>query len=82
MVEAIARGKQKWNWISSRIGKQTSALSRPPSWLLEMVVVYRMVPLTEYPKPNPKRKHYPLIEWHRASTTTRGPSSKRPADSS
>ena len=70
IIEAIAGGEQKWNRISSRIGKQTSALARPLEWLVEMEVVDRIAPLTEYPKPNPKRTLYRLTDpyltfWHR-----------------
>lgn len=55
IVEAIASGEQRWNRITSRIGKQTSALARPLDWLVEMEVVERVAPITEYPRPNPKR---------------------------
>lgn len=70
IIEAIAGGEQKWNRISSRIGKQTSALARPLDWLVEMDVVRRVAPITEYPKPNPKRTLYRLTDpyftfWHR-----------------
>jgi AAA+ ATPase superfamily predicted ATPase len=70
IIEAIAGGEEKWNRISSRIGKQTSALARPLDWLSEMEVVDRVAPITEYPKPNPKRTLYRLTDpyltfWHR-----------------
>jgi len=70
IIEAIAGGEQKWNRISSRIGKQTSALARPLEWLVDMEVVDRVAPITEYPKPNPKRTLYRLTDpyltfWHR-----------------
>lgn len=77
IVEAIAGGEQKWNRISSRIGKQTSALSRPLDWLVEMEVVDRVAPITEYPNPNPKRVRYRLTDpyltfWHRFVADIKG----------
>jgi hypothetical protein len=51
IVEAIANGEQQWSRISSRVGKQTSALQRPLDWLLDMEVVERVAPITAYPRP-------------------------------
>lgn len=70
VVDAIASGEQRWGRIASRVGKQTSALSRPLEWLLEMEVVERVAPLTEYPRPNPKRTLYRIADpylafWYR-----------------
>ena len=70
IIEAIAGGEQQWSRISSRVGKQTSALARPLDWLIDMEVVERVAPLTEYPNPNPKRTLYRLTDpylvfWHR-----------------
>ena len=70
IVEAIASGTQRWSRIANRIGKQTSALQRPLDWLLDMGVVERAAPLTEYPHPNPKRTLYRLADpylafWYR-----------------
>lgn len=62
IVEAIAGGEQKFGRISSRIGRQTSALARPLEWLLEMEVVERVAPVTDYPNPNPKRMLYRLTD--------------------
>lgn len=70
VVEAIASGEQRWGRIANRVGKQTSALSRPLEWLLDMEVVERVAPITEYPRPNPKRTLYRLADpylafWYR-----------------
>jgi AAA+ ATPase superfamily predicted ATPase len=70
IVEAIASGTQRWSRIANRVGKQTSALQRPLDWLLDMGVVERAAPLTEYPHPNPKRTLYRLADpylsfWYR-----------------
>ncbi|MDT7858421.1 ATP-binding protein [Rubrivirga sp. S365] len=69
VVEAIASGERRWSRITSRVGKQTSALKRPLDWLLGMGVVERVAPITEYPRPNPKRIQYRLSDpylsfWH------------------
>lgn len=70
VVEAIAAGETRWTKIANRIGKQTSSLSRPLDWLLEMEVVKREAPVTEYPNPRPKRQRYTLLDpylrfWYR-----------------
>ena len=77
VVEAIASGSQTWSRITSRVGKQTSALKRPLDWLLDMDVVERVAPLTEYPRPNPKRVQYRLADpylafWHRFVADVKG----------
>jgi uncharacterized protein len=69
IIEAIAWGETRWNKISNRVGKSTSALSRPLEWLQEMEVVERIAPITEYPKPSPKSMMYRLRDpylqfWH------------------
>ncbi|MEM6648295.1 MAG: ATP-binding protein, partial [Bacteroidota bacterium] len=77
IIDAIANGEQTWSRIASRVGKQTSALSRPLEWLLEMGVVCRIAPLTAYPRPSPKRTLYQvadpyLVFWHRFIADIRG----------
>ena len=77
VVEAIASGSQTWSRITSRVGKQTSALKRPLDWLLDMEVVERVAPVTEYPRPNPKRVQYRLSDpylafWHRFVADVKG----------
>ena len=77
VVEAIASGERRWSRITSRVGKQTSALKRPLDWLLDMGVVARVAPVTEYPRPNPKRVQYRLSDpylsfWHRFVADIKG----------
>jgi AAA+ ATPase superfamily predicted ATPase len=77
VVEAIASGERRWHRISSRVGKQTSALSRPLDWLLDMEVVERVAPITEYPHPSPKRTLYRLTDpylafWYRFVADVKG----------
>ncbi|MFT4605521.1 MAG: AAA+ ATPase superfamily predicted ATPase [Rhodothermales bacterium] len=77
VVEAIASGEQRWSRIASRIGRQTSALSRPLEWLLDMGVVEKVAPVTEYPRPSPKRTVYRLSDpylafWHRFVADLKG----------
>ena len=77
IVEAIASGTRRWSRIASRVGKQTSALSRPLEWLLGMDVVERVAPLTAYPRPSPKRTLYRLADpyltfWHRFVSDVKG----------
>ena len=77
VVEAVASGERRWSRITSRVGKQTSALKRPLDWLLEMEVVERVAPVTEYPRPNPKRVQYRLTDpylafWHRFVADVKG----------
>ena len=77
VVEAIASGERRWSRITSRVGKQTSALKRPLDWLIEMEVVERVAPVTEYPRPNPKRVQYRLADpylafWHRFVADVKG----------
>ena len=77
VVEAIAAGERRWSRITSRVGKQTSALKRPLDWLLDMEVVERVAPVTEYPRPNPKRVQYRLADpylafWHRFVADVKG----------
>lgn len=86
IVEAIANGNRTWSGISNRVGKQTSALSRPLEWLLDMEVVERVAPITEYPRPSPKRTLYRLSDpyltfWYRfvSDVKSRGLTSLVPA---
>ncbi|MEM7786880.1 MAG: ATP-binding protein [Bacteroidota bacterium] len=77
VVEAVASGERRWSRITSRVGKQTSALKRPLDWLLDMGVVERVAPITEYPRPNPKRVQYRLSDpylafWHRFVADVKG----------
>jgi AAA+ ATPase superfamily predicted ATPase len=70
IVEAIASGETRWGKIANRIGKQTSSLKRPLDWLLEMEVVKREAPITEYPNPSHKTQRYSVTDpylrfWHR-----------------
>jgi AAA+ ATPase superfamily predicted ATPase len=70
IVEAIASGETRWGKIANRIGKQTSSLKRPLDWLLEMEVVKREAPVTEYPNPSHKTQRYSVTDpylrfWHR-----------------
>jgi uncharacterized protein len=77
IVEAIASGEQRWSRIASRVGKQTSALSRPLDWLLDMEIAERFAPVTEYPRPSPKRLLYRLADpylafWYRFVADMKG----------
>ena len=77
VVEAIASGERRWSRIASRVGKQTSALARPLEWLLDMEVVERVAPVTEYPRPSPKRTLYRLADpylafWYRFVADVKG----------
>ena len=77
VVEAIANGERRWSRIASRVGKQTSALARPLEWLLDMEVVERVAPVTEYPRPSPKRTLYRLADpylafWYRFVADMKG----------
>ena len=59
------------------MGKQTSALQRPLEWLLDIEVVERVAPVTEYPRPSPKRTLYRLADpylafWHRFVADVKG----------
>ena len=77
VVEAVASGERRWSRITSRVGKQTSALKRPLDWLLGMGVAERVAPITEYPRPNPKRVQYRLSDpylafWHRFVADVKG----------
>jgi AAA+ ATPase superfamily predicted ATPase len=70
IVEAIASGETRWGKIANRIGKQTSSLTRPLEWLLDMEVVRREAPITEYPNPSHKSQRYSVTDpylrfWHR-----------------
>jgi len=70
IVEAIATGNSRWNRIATRVGKRTGSMQRPMAWLQEMGVVARTAPVTEGPRPNPKRLEYALTDpflrfWHR-----------------
>ncbi|MDT8436636.1 MAG: ATP-binding protein [Gemmatimonadota bacterium] len=69
IVEAIASGETRWSRISSRVGKSASSLARPLGWLLEMEVIERVAPITEYPNPDHKSAVYRLRDpylqfWH------------------
>ena len=77
IIEAIARGERRWSRIANRVGKQTSALQRPLDWLLDMEVIEREAPITEYPRPNPKRTLYRITDphltfWHRFIADVKG----------
>ena len=77
VVEAIASGAQTWSRITSRVGRETSALKRPLDWLLDMDVVARVAPVTEPARPNPKRLRYRLADpylafWHRFVADVKG----------
>lgn len=70
ILEAIAGGETRWNKISNRTGKNTAALKRPLDWLMDMDVVRREAPITEYPNPAPKSLRYRvtdpyLLFWYR-----------------
>lgn len=70
ILEAIAGGETRWNKISNRTGKNTAALKRPLDWLMDMDVVRREAPITEYPNPAPKSVRYRvtdpyLLFWYR-----------------
>ncbi|MEQ9104899.1 MAG: ATP-binding protein [Rhodothermales bacterium] len=69
IVDAIAGGERRWSRISSRVGRQTSALSRPLDWLVDMEIVKRTAPLEGGKKPSPKRSLYHVTDpyfnfWH------------------
>jgi uncharacterized protein len=86
IVEAIASGERRWSRIASRVGKQTSALQRPLEWLLDMEVIERVAPVTEYPRPNPKRTLYRLADpyltfWYRFVSDIKGRGLAAMADS-
>jgi AAA+ ATPase superfamily predicted ATPase len=70
ILEAIAAGETRWNKISNRVGKNTASLKRPLDWLVDMDVVRREAPITQYPNPSPKTIRYRvtdpyLVFWYR-----------------
>lgn len=70
ILSAIARGERSWRGITKRTGKSSGSLSRPMSWLLDMGLVVRDVPITEPDPSTTKRALYRiadpyLIFWHR-----------------
>lgn len=70
IIEAIAAGERTWAGIASRVGKGSGSLSRPMSWLLDMDVVKRDVPITVKRPETSKRSLYSITDpylafWHR-----------------
>jgi hypothetical protein len=70
ILSAIARGERTWRGITKRTGKSSGSLSRPLSWLLDMGLVLRDVPITEADPSATKRALYRiadpyLVFWHR-----------------
>lgn len=70
IVEAIANGETRWSRISNRVGRGSSSLLNPLSWLMEMGVVGQAAPITEYPNPARSKLRYTvtdpyLVFWHR-----------------
>jgi uncharacterized protein len=87
ILEAIAAGETRWNKIANRTGKNTASLKRPLDWLLDMDVVRREAPITEYPNPAPKTLRYRvtdpyLLFWYRiiADIRARGLATLREPD--
>jgi uncharacterized protein len=69
IIEAIATGERTWSGITSRVGKSGGALSRPLSWLEEMQIIERVVPITEKKPKRSKRAVYRITDpylsfWH------------------
>ncbi|MGH8258976.1 MAG: ATP-binding protein [Steroidobacteraceae bacterium] len=70
ILRAIAQGEDRWQKITSRIGKSSASVSRPLEWLQDMGLVRRIIPATDTPPGNPKRSLYRLADpylafWHR-----------------
>lgn len=70
IIEAIAAGERTWSGISRRVGRGSGSLSRPVSWLTEMEVIRREVPITVRRPEKSKRALYTLTDpylafWHR-----------------
>lgn len=70
IIEAIAAGERTWSGIAGRIGKDSGSLSRPVSWLMDMEVVRREVPITVRRPGKSKRSVYTIVDpylafWHR-----------------
>lgn len=70
ILQAIANGERTWGRITSRVGKSSGSLSRPMRWLEEMLLVTRIVPITEAKPQSAKRTLYRLTDpyiafWHR-----------------
>jgi AAA+ ATPase superfamily predicted ATPase len=70
VIEAIATGETRWSKISNRVGRGSSSLSNPLSWLMDMGVVKQEAPITAYPNPPRNRLRYRvtdpyLVFWYR-----------------
>jgi uncharacterized protein len=70
IIDAIAHGENTWSGITSRVGKTAGSLSRPMTWLLEMEIVERVVPISETRPEKSKRALYRISDhyvrfWHR-----------------
>lgn len=70
VLEAIAAGERTWSGIARRVGKGSGSLSRPVSWLVEMEVIRRDVPVTVRRPSKSKRALYTITDpylgfWHR-----------------
>lgn len=69
VLDVIASGDRTWSGLTSRVGRSGGALSRPLTWLEQMDVIERVVPVTEKNLARSKRAVYriadPYIEfWH------------------
>lgn len=70
IIEAIAGGEQTWGGITRRVGRAGGGFHRTISWLEEMQVISRVVPVTEKNPQRSRRVIYRIVDpyvafWHR-----------------
>ncbi|MES2177650.1 MAG: ATP-binding protein [Gemmatimonadota bacterium] len=70
ILEAVATGDQTWKGITNRIGRSGGAALRPLDWLVGMLILERVVPISERDPRKSKRALYRIADpyvgfWHR-----------------
>jgi AAA+ ATPase superfamily predicted ATPase len=70
IIEAIATGDSTWKGITNRVGRTGGSLLRPMTWLTDMRIVARAVPISERAPQKSKRALYRITDpyvafWHR-----------------
>lgn len=70
VIAAIAHGERTWAGISNRVGRAGGSLHRAFSWLIDMRIIERVVPITERKPVTSKRARYRIADpylafWHR-----------------